>query len=87
MEYNDSGRSTGTPLVNKLPAIAKTWIFINLLTPLTIIASQMSIAHTNSSYFLQLHHPVIYVQFSQVFVSLQVYIFEMDPAFPHVRPS
>jgi hypothetical protein len=44
----------------------------------------MSIAKTNSFYFLQLHHPVtyVYVLVSQVSFSLQVYIFEMDPAFP-----
>ena len=35
-QYNNSGKSTGTPLVNKLPAIVKTWIFINLLTSLAI---------------------------------------------------
>jgi hypothetical protein len=45
----------------------------------------MNVLHTNSFYFLQLHHPVIYVQVSQVFFSLQIYIFEMDPAFPALQ--
>jgi hypothetical protein len=42
----------------------------------------MNTVHNNSFYFLRLHHPVIYIQVSQVFFSLQIYTFEMDPAFP-----
>ena len=73
----------------KTPRYCEDLILINLLTSLAIIAYQMNITHTNSSYFLQLHHPVIYIQVSQVsfFPSCLHFwngpcIFEMDPVFP-----